>query len=114
MPASAPNSTALMTLPDASAAAAMSKRTKRRAAASACFSSSASSTRPSPIAVFSAMAYTRCVDATRVVRSGVTRPRWTARPASISSDASTTSTSPGSGISASTGRAPSRSAAALG
>ncbi len=49
-----------------------------------------------------------------VVRSGVTRPRWIARPPSISSEASTTSTSPGSGISASTGWAPSASARAAG
>ena len=45
---------------------------------------------------------------------GVTRPRCSARPASISSEASSTSTSPGVGISASTGAAPSASAAARG
>ena len=41
-----------------------------------------------------------------MVRSGVTKPRCMARPASISSEAMTTSTSPGTGISASTGSAP--------
>jgi hypothetical protein len=41
-----------------------------------------------------------------VVRSGVTKPRWIARPASINSAPSTTSTSPGTAISDSTGRKP--------
>ncbi len=45
----------------------------------------------------------RCVEAIKVVRSGVTRPRITARPASISSAAITMSTSPGEGIRANTG-----------
>jgi hypothetical protein len=53
VPASAPNSTALITLSDCSAASAMSKRTKRFAAARACARSAALSTRPSPSAVFS-------------------------------------------------------------
>ena len=111
---SAPNSTALSTLPCASAVAAMSKPTNRCAAAFTCASNAAASARPSPIAVFSAMAYTRWVDATSVVRSGVTRPRCSARAASISSLASTTSTSPGNGISASTGAAPAACASAAG
>ncbi len=38
-----------------------------------------------------------------VVLSGVTSPRCTARPASISSDAMTMSTSPGTGVRPSTG-----------
>ncbi len=46
----------------------------------------------------------------RVVRSGVTRPRCTARPASINSEAMTMSTSPGTAICASTGCAPRASA----
>jgi hypothetical protein len=54
-PASAPKSTALITLPEASAACAMSKRMKRLAALSACASSWALSTRPSPMALFSAI-----------------------------------------------------------
>ena len=53
VPASAPNSTALITLPACSAASAMSKRTKRFAAARACASSASLATRPSPSAVFS-------------------------------------------------------------
>ena len=55
VPASAPNSTALITLPVCSAVSAMSKRTKRFAAAAACAISAALSTRPSPSAVFSAI-----------------------------------------------------------
>ena len=54
-PAKAPNSTALMTLPAASAVCAMSKRMKRFAASSACLTSSPLSTRPSPSADFSAI-----------------------------------------------------------
>ena len=46
-------------------------------------------------------------EAMKVVRSGVTSPRWTARPASISSEAITRSTSPGKGMRASTGWRPS-------
>ncbi len=58
------------------------------------------------MAIFSVMAKTRCVEATSVVRSGVTMPRWMARPASISSEQTTTSTSPGTGMRASTGSRP--------
>jgi hypothetical protein len=46
----------------------------------------------------------RWVDPIRVVRSALTKPRRIARPVSISSDATTMSTSPGTGFSASTGR----------
>jgi hypothetical protein len=53
--------------------------------------------------VRSPIEYVRWLEASSVVRSGVTSPRCTARPASISSEAITTSTSPGTGISASTG-----------
>jgi hypothetical protein len=53
---SAPNSTALMTLPLRSAAAAMSKRMKRCAASRQAASSAALSDTPSPSADFSAMA----------------------------------------------------------
>jgi len=53
----------------------------------------------SPGFSFSATAYRRWVEAIKVVRSGVTRPCWIERPASISSAASTTSTSPWAGIS---------------
>ena len=49
------------------------------------------------------MEYTRWVEAIRVVLSLVTKPRCTARPASISSEANTMSTSPGKGIKANTG-----------
>ena len=57
---------------------------------------------PSPIAVRSPMASTRCVEAMSVVRSGVTKPLKIMRPASSSSVASATSTSPIAGLSAST------------
>ncbi len=60
------------------------------------------------------MAKTRWVDAISNVLSGVTKPRSTARAPSISSDASTTSTSPGTGIKASTGSRPAACAATLG
>jgi hypothetical protein len=43
------------------------------------------------------------VETMNVVRSGVTSPRCTARPASISSEAITISTSPGTGVRPSTG-----------
>ena len=58
------------------------------------------------MAVRSVIEYTRWVEAMKVVRSGVTSPRCSARPASISSEAITTSSSPGTGASASTGCAP--------
>jgi hypothetical protein len=74
-PASAPKSTALITLPEASAAFSMSKRMKRLAALAVCASNCALSTRPSPSALFSAMEKTRCVEAISVVRSLVTSPR---------------------------------------
>jgi hypothetical protein len=74
-PASAPKSTALITLPEASAAFSMSKRMKRLAARAVCTSNCSLSTRPSPSALFSAMEKTRCVDAISVVRSLVTSPR---------------------------------------
>ncbi len=111
LPLSAPNRTALTTLPARSAASAMSKLKKCRAASRAWRASPSLSTRPSPMADFSAMEYTRWLEAISVVRSRVTKPRCTARPASISSDASTTSTSPGMGMSASTGARAGASAA---
>src|SRR5262249_29618507 len=111
-PASAPNSTALNTLPVASASAAMSNATSARAASRQAASSAAGAPPASASAVFSVMANTRWVEAISKVFSGETKPRSTARAASISSEASTTSTSPGTGISASTGSRP--SACALG
>ena len=113
-PASAPNSTALSTLPVASAIPAMSKATSARAASRHAESSAASSARPSASAIFSVIANTRCVEVMSSVRSGVTKPRSTARAASISSEASTTSTSPGIGTSDSTGSRPAACAARLG
>ena len=67
---------------------------------------SASRARPSPGTVFSETAWVRWVEAISVVRSGVTKPRITARPASISSAATRMSTSPGAGASANTGVRP--------
>ena len=105
--ARAPNIAAEMTLPSAFATASMSNAIRRLAANSVAIETTAGSPTPSPGFSFSATAKARCVDAIRVVCSGVTRPRSTDRPASISSDAITTSTSPGVGISANTGWAPS-------
>jgi hypothetical protein len=65
--------------------------------------STPASARPSPGAIRSVIAYTRFVEAISVVRSGVQNPRWIARPASISSEAITMSTSPGVGKRLSTG-----------
>ena len=115
VPASAPNSTALITLPacfgglrHVEADEALGRRCRRARAARRCRRGrrrSRSSRRSSRRG-----ASRRSASCGR----GVTRPRCTARPASISSEASTTSTSPGSGISASTGRPPSASACACG
>ena len=85
-PAVAPNSTALMTLPVASAIAAMSKACITFAAVPHASISLSGSTRPSAIAIFSVIANTRLVEAISVVRSGVISPRLIAGPASISSD----------------------------
>ena len=57
---------------------------------------------PSPMAERSPIDSTRWVEAIRVVRSGVTKPLKIMRPASSSSVASATSTSPIAGLSAST------------
>ena len=53
---------------------------------------------PSPGTIFSDTASMRWVDAISVVRSGVTKPRRIARPASASSAAIRMSTSPGDGL----------------
>ena len=92
----------------------MSNATSWRAASRQPASSAAASARPSASAIFSVMAKTRWVEAISSVRSGVTKPRSTARAASISSEASTTSTSPGTGIRASTGSRPAACAASFG
>ena len=92
----------------------MSAATTCRAAERHASSNAGASTRPSPIAIFSVIAKTRCVENTKVLRSGETRPRWIARPASISSEAITKSTSPGAGISASTGSCPAALISAVG
>ena len=85
-----------------------------RAASRQPANSAAASARPSASAIFSVIANTRWVEAISSVLSGVTKPRSTARAASISSEASTTSTSPGTGISASTGSRPAACAASFG
>ncbi len=69
-PASAPNSTALTTLPVASASAAMSKATSCRAASRQAANSAAASARPSASAIFSVIANTRWVEAISSVLSG--------------------------------------------
>ena len=75
----------------------------RFAAVSMAAKTSASGACPSPGTIFSETAWVRWVDAIRVVLSGVTKPRITARPASISSAAINMSTSPAAGASAKTG-----------
>ena len=79
---------------------------KRRAAISAAAITSADEAMPSPGVIFSDTAKARWVDAIRVVRSGVTKPRMMARPASIISAAIITSTSPAAGIRENTGVPP--------
>ena len=69
---------------------------------------------PSPGTCFSDTAKARWVEAIKVVRSGVTSPRWMARPASMNSAPMTTSTSPGTAISDSTGRRPAGASAGKG
>jgi len=109
--ASAPYSVGLIRLPVFSASWAKSALMKCRAAARPPSSSLSELTRPSPMAVRSVIEYTRCVEATKVVRLAVTRPRCSARPASISSEAITMSTSPGTGLRAMTGMRPAGTAA---
>ena len=105
-PASAPNNAAEITAPLRSASACMSADRNRRAAVCAAATTPAESARPSPGLAFSVTASARWVEAISVVRSGETSPRMMARPASIISAATTTSTSPGTGISDSTGAGP--------
>ena len=95
-----------MTLPSDFAIASMSNAITRLAANSVAIETAPGSPTPSPGVCFSATAKARCVEAISVVRSGVTSPRSTDRPASINSAAITTSTSPGVGINANTGCAP--------
>ncbi len=66
------------------------------------------------MAIFSAMLWERWVEAITAVRSGVTKPAATVRPASSSSLATTMSTSPMPGDSAITGRSPPSSCQGLG
>ncbi len=84
----------------------MSKAMKRFEAARAASMTLAEEARPSPGSIFSDTAEMRCEEAISVVRSAVTKPRMTARPASISSAAIRMSTSPCDGDSAKTGRLP--------
>ena len=77
----------------------MSNITSRRAAISAAAITSSVDAMPSPGTVFSETASARCDEAISVVRSGVTKPRRMARPASIISAATRMSTSPAAGIS---------------
>ena len=99
----APSSTELSTVPARSATFPRSVRTCRRESSRTARWIRSSLKRPSPIALFSAMANVRWVDAMTVVRSGVIIPVWAARPASRSSDATRRSTLPGVGSRAMTG-----------
>jgi hypothetical protein len=102
-PASAPKSEAEITEPFRTASASKSPRISRRAATSAAATTSCEEAIPSPGTIFSDTARARWVEAMSVVRSGVTNPRRMARPASIISAATSTSTSPAAGISENTG-----------
>jgi len=104
--AMAPNITELIIARAAVAAASMSNSTCDRTFLSTAPVNLAVSKRPSAIAIFSAMAWERWVLAINRVRSGVTKPPAMARPASRNSLATTISTSPMPGESASTGRLP--------
>ena len=88
----------------------MSNATNRRAAARAAAVTAPESAVPSPGSDFSDTAKVRWVEAISVVRSGVTSPRWIARPASIHSAAITISTSPGAAMAENTGSRPGASA----
>jgi hypothetical protein len=112
--AMAPSITALIMAPASLATASMSNSTCARAFFSTDSVSLAASKRPSPIAIFSAMAWERCMLAIIRVRSGVTKPPAMVRPASSNSLATTMSTSPMPGASASTGRLPPSSRHVLG
>ena len=113
-PAKAPRTTELITLPLCRARASMSSATSRFAVARATCMTVSLSASPSPSADFSPIVNTRWVDVTSVVRSRLTNPRCMARPASINSEATIRSTSPGLGISARIGCAPAASAEARG
>ena len=102
LPAIAPSSTELSTVPARSATLPRSVSTCRRESSRTARRTRSSLKRPSPIALFSAMANIRWVEAMTVVRSGVIIPFWAARPASRSSDATRRSTLPGVGRSAMT------------
>ena len=93
-------------MPFSAAIFSMSKAMKRFEARSAVAATFSDEARPSPGSIFSETAAMRCDEAISVVRSGVTKPRMMARPASISSAAIRMSTSPGDGDSAKIGRRP--------
>ncbi len=88
----------------ACATAARSAVTARRAKRRQVATIGAGSRRPSVIAIFSSTVQVRWVEAISAVRSGVTKPACTMRVASSSSVATSTSTRPGAGCSAITGR----------
>jgi hypothetical protein len=76
---------------------------KWRAAISAAAFTSSLEAMPSPGAIFSETASARWLEVISTVRSGVTKPRMMARPASIISAVIMMSTSPAAGISEKTG-----------
>ena len=92
-----------MTEPCPTASASKSAMIRRRAAISAAATTSGEEAMPSPGTVFSLTARARWVEVMSVVRSGVTKPRMMARPASIISAVIMMSTSPAAGIRAKIG-----------
>ncbi len=105
LPASAPNSEALIALACRRLIASMSNSTACFASARAASTMRSLSKRASPPLIFSRVVYTRCVDATTVVRAGALMPRSSIRAASSSSAQTSTSTCPGTGASPKTGGA---------
>ena len=101
--AKAPSRLAEITDPAFTASASKSAFSTARAAISAAASTSSALAIPSPGAIFSDTASIRWVEVISTVRSGVTKPRMIARPASISSAVIMMSTSPAAGISENTG-----------
>ena len=105
-PAIAPNRLAEIIVPALTAIRSISKAITRLALLVAARCTSVSSAMPFPGTAFSTSASARCDDAISTVRSGETKPRMMARPASIHSAATTMSTSASTGLRAKTGWRP--------
>ena len=114
LPAIAPNSTALNTVPVSPATAVMSKMRARRLFASTVRNRSADGARPSDICIFSAVVSVRELEVTTSVRSAEAMPLPMWRTVSSSSEETSTSSAPGTGYRLNTGLRPARSASGTG